>query len=107
MPRTAKEMNKQSFSVAALVIWSSLLKHLRSSSISEVQFQCGLETHVFLWAYNLSQPSAEERIELNGTELVEWYFVRVSIVVCCSILTQHYTNDARLQVEHSNMLSRG
>ena len=29
------------------------------------------------------------------------------VILCCKLRVQHYTNDARLQVEHSNMLSRG
>jgi len=54
MPRTAKELSKRSFSVAALVILNSLLQHLHSFSVSEVKFQRGLETHVFLRAYSSS-----------------------------------------------------
>ena len=40
---------------------------------------------------------------------VNWTFVRCVIGAqwCDITLLQHYTNDARLQVEHSNMLSRG
>jgi len=32
---------------------------------------------------------------------------KLKLQVCCRTSMQHYTNDARLQVEHSNMLSRG
>jgi len=47
VPRTATELDKRSFSVAAPVIWNSLPDHLCSSSISKGQFWCGMKTHFF------------------------------------------------------------
>jgi len=53
VPRTATELGKRSFSVAAPVTWNSLPDNLRSSSITKGQFQCGLRTHLFQQAYDL------------------------------------------------------
>jgi len=58
--RTATELGKRSFSVAALVIWYSRPDHLRSSSTSKGQFQRGLQQACNLW-----EPCVEECIELN------------------------------------------
>ena len=51
VPRTATELRKRSFSVAAPAIWNSPPVYLHSSSIFKGQFRRGLETHLFL--YNL------------------------------------------------------
>ena len=54
VPRTrTTKLSRQSFTVAAPVIWNSLPAHLRSPLISRGQFQAGLKTHLFKQAYSL------------------------------------------------------
>ena len=67
--RTATELDKRSFSVAAPVIWNSLPEHLRSFSISKEQFRSGLKTHRFQQAYNVWERCVEDCIELNWTHV--------------------------------------
>jgi len=54
VPRVRTQFDRQSFHVAAPVIWNSTLAQLLSASISRGQFRDGLKTDLFLQAYTLS-----------------------------------------------------
>jgi len=54
VPRTrTTKLSRQSFTVAAPVVWNSLPAHLRSPLISRGQFWALLKTHLFKQAYSL------------------------------------------------------
>jgi len=50
VPRTRTQLGRRSFHVAAAAVWNALPTHLRSVSISRVQFRDGLKTHPFIQA---------------------------------------------------------
>jgi len=50
MPRTKTQLGRRSFHVAPAAVWNALPTHLRSASISRVQFRDGLKTDLFTQA---------------------------------------------------------
>ena len=55
--------SRQSFTVAAPVVWNSLLAHLRSPLIRRWQFWAGLKTHLFKQAYSLWEQHSKKQLK--------------------------------------------
>jgi len=74
--RTATELSKRSFHIAAPAIWITLPDQLSSPSISKGQFRCGLKTHLIQQASeNLSLRDYQTELNTSFHQSVNMHVV--------------------------------